>query len=80
MSRRCWGCDQPFSSRHIEQRYCTKACKHKYKPNQKPDKPPKINYSAYIISEGEILLAGNPEEIAASARVREIYLGDGFTL
>ncbi|MEK6779339.1 MAG: LPS export ABC transporter ATP-binding protein [Candidatus Deferrimicrobiota bacterium] len=35
---------------------------------------------AYIISEGEILLAGNPEEIAASARVREIYLGDGFTL
>lgn len=51
MSRRCWGCDQPFSSRHIEQRYCTKACKHKYKPNQKPDKPPKINYSAYIISE-----------------------------
>jgi lipopolysaccharide export system ATP-binding protein len=35
---------------------------------------------AYIISEGEILLTGNPEEIAASARVREIYLGDGFTL
>ncbi len=35
---------------------------------------------AYIISEGEILLAGNPEEISASARVREIYLGDGFTL
>jgi lipopolysaccharide export system ATP-binding protein len=35
---------------------------------------------AYIISEGEILLAGNPEEIAASARVREIYLGDAFTL
>jgi lipopolysaccharide export system ATP-binding protein len=35
---------------------------------------------AYIISDGEILLAGNPEEIAASARVREIYLGEGFTL
>ncbi|MDA8123178.1 MAG: LPS export ABC transporter ATP-binding protein [Deltaproteobacteria bacterium] len=35
---------------------------------------------AYIISDGEILLAGNPGEIAASARVREIYLGDGFTL
>ncbi len=35
---------------------------------------------AYIISEGEILLSGNPEEIAASARVREIYLGEGFTL
>jgi lipopolysaccharide export system ATP-binding protein len=40
----------------------------------------KVCNRAYIISEGEILLAGNPEEIAASARVREIYLGDGFTL
>lgn len=35
---------------------------------------------AYIISEGEILLEGNPEEIAASPRVREIYLGDRFSL
>lgn len=35
---------------------------------------------AYIISEGEILLAGNPEEIAASPRVREIYLGERFSL
>ncbi|MGE5752368.1 MAG: hypothetical protein ACM319_01880 [Deltaproteobacteria bacterium] len=25
-------------------------------------------------------MSGNPEEIAASARVREIYLGDEFTL
>ncbi|MBI5420276.1 MAG: LPS export ABC transporter ATP-binding protein [Deltaproteobacteria bacterium] len=40
----------------------------------------KVCDRAYIISDGEILLAGNPEEIAASARVREIYLGDGFTL
>jgi lipopolysaccharide export system ATP-binding protein len=40
----------------------------------------KVCDRAYIISEGEILLSGNPEEIAASARVREIYLGDGFTL
>jgi lipopolysaccharide export system ATP-binding protein len=40
----------------------------------------KVCDRAYIISEGEILLAGNPEEIAASARVREIYLGDGFIL
>jgi lipopolysaccharide export system ATP-binding protein len=40
----------------------------------------KVCDRAYIISEGEILLAGNPEEIAASARVREIYLGDEFTL
>jgi lipopolysaccharide export system ATP-binding protein len=35
---------------------------------------------AYIISEGEILLAGKPEEIAASPRVREIYLGERFSL
>ena len=40
----------------------------------------KVCDRAYIISEGQILLSGNPEEIAASARVREIYLGDGFTL
>ncbi|MGE5752040.1 MAG: LPS export ABC transporter ATP-binding protein, partial [Deltaproteobacteria bacterium] len=36
----------------------------------------KVCDRAYIISDGEILLSGNPEEIAASARVREIYLGD----
>ena len=35
---------------------------------------------AYIISEGEILLEGNPEEIASSPRVREIYLGEQFSL
>ncbi len=35
---------------------------------------------AYIISEGEILLEGNPGEIASSARVREIYLGEQFSL
>jgi lipopolysaccharide export system ATP-binding protein len=40
----------------------------------------KVCDRAYIISEGEILLSGNPEEIAGSARVREIYLGDRFTL
>jgi lipopolysaccharide export system ATP-binding protein len=40
----------------------------------------KVCDRAYIISEGEILLAGNPGEIAASNRVREIYLGDGFSL
>jgi lipopolysaccharide export system ATP-binding protein len=40
----------------------------------------KVCDRAYIISEGEILLAGNPEEISSSSRVREIYLGDGFTL
>ena len=40
----------------------------------------KVCDRAYIISEGAILLAGNPGEIAASDRVREIYLGDGFSL
>ncbi len=35
---------------------------------------------AYIISEGEILLEGNPEAIASSPRVREIYLGEEFSL
>ena len=34
----------------------------------------------YIISEGEILLEGNPEEIASSSRVREIYLGEQLSL
>jgi lipopolysaccharide export system ATP-binding protein len=40
----------------------------------------KVCDRAYIISEGEILLAGKPGEIAASDRVREIYLGEGFSL
>ena len=40
----------------------------------------KVCDRAYIISEGEILLAGNPAEIAASDRVREIYLGESFSL
>lgn len=35
---------------------------------------------AYIISEGEILLEGVPAEIAASPKVREVYLGERFTL
>ena len=40
----------------------------------------KVCDRAYIISEGEILLAGEPGKIAASERVREIYLGDDFSL
>ena len=40
----------------------------------------KVCDRAYIISEGRILLSGTPEEIAASDRVREIYLGAGFSL
>jgi len=40
----------------------------------------KVCDRAYIISEGRILLSGTPSEIAASDRVREIYLGEGFSL
>jgi len=35
---------------------------------------------AYIISEGKILAAGTPRELAANADVRRIYLGEGFRL
>ncbi|GAB4364049.1 MAG: LPS export ABC transporter ATP-binding protein [Deltaproteobacteria bacterium] len=40
----------------------------------------KVCDRAYIISGGEILLSGTPEEITASPRVREIYLGERFSL
>lgn len=40
----------------------------------------KVCDRAYIISGGEILLAGTPEEITASPRVRELYLGERFSL
>ena len=40
----------------------------------------KILAGAYIPDSGEILLEGNPEEIASSPRVREIYLGEQFSL
>lgn len=35
---------------------------------------------AYILNQGEILEYGEPAEIAASPRAREIYLGEKFTL
>jgi len=35
---------------------------------------------AYIIKDGTILKQGPPEEIAADAQVREIYLGENFQL
>ena len=35
---------------------------------------------AYIIKGGEIIKHGSPEEIAADAQVREIYLGEKFQL
>lgn len=39
-----------------------------------------ITDRAYIISEGEIIEAGNAAEIMASPRVRQFYLGEAFRL
>jgi len=36
--------------------------------------------AAYIISSGEVLEFGTPEQIAESRKAREIYLGDNFRL
>jgi lipopolysaccharide export system ATP-binding protein len=35
---------------------------------------------AYIVSEGEVISEGNPEEILQNARVREVYLGSEFRI
>jgi lipopolysaccharide export system ATP-binding protein len=35
---------------------------------------------AYIMNDGEILIAGRPEEILQNDRVREVYLGHNFRL
>ncbi|HHD73020.1 MAG TPA: ATP-binding cassette domain-containing protein, partial [Epsilonproteobacteria bacterium] len=35
---------------------------------------------AYIMNQGKLLESGTPEEIAASPRAREIYLGEKFKL
>jgi len=40
----------------------------------------RITDRAYIIAAGEIFRKGVPDELAADARVREIYLGDNFRL
>ena len=39
-----------------------------------------ITDRAYILSEGSILDEGSPESIVANDRVRDIYLGEGFSL
>ena len=39
-----------------------------------------ITDRAYIINDGKIIEAGTPQEITASPRVREFYLGEGFRL
>lgn len=35
---------------------------------------------AYIVSHGEVIAAGAPEQVLADQRVREVYLGDQFKL
>lgn len=40
----------------------------------------KITDRAYIITEGKIFRAGNPQELERDAQVRKIYLGESFTL
>jgi lipopolysaccharide export system ATP-binding protein len=35
---------------------------------------------AYILSEGTVIEAGTPQQIAASETARRIYLGDSFRL
>jgi lipopolysaccharide export system ATP-binding protein len=35
---------------------------------------------AYILIDGQVLVAGSPEEIASSEEARRYYLGDGFSL
>lgn len=35
---------------------------------------------AYILAGGEILAEGLPQEVAHDERVKQIYLGEGFTL
>jgi len=35
---------------------------------------------AYILTDGAVLEEGTPQDIAASRRARELYLGEGFTL
>jgi len=35
---------------------------------------------AYIVSDGEIICTGNPQEILKNKRVREVYLGEEFNL
>ena len=39
-----------------------------------------ITDRAYIINDGKIIEAGTPQEITASPRVREFYLGESFKL
>lgn len=40
----------------------------------------RITDRAYLISEGEIIVAGTPREIADNPTARKVYLGEGFKL
>jgi len=35
---------------------------------------------AYIVNEGRIIAEGTPEQVLVDDHVREVYLGDNFTL
>ena len=35
---------------------------------------------AYILHDGTVLMSGSTEDIVADARVREVYLGEGFRM
>jgi len=35
---------------------------------------------AYILNDGALMAAGTPGEVLTNQRVREVYLGEGFTL
>jgi lipopolysaccharide export system ATP-binding protein len=36
--------------------------------------------SAYILNEGELIASGSPDEILSNQHVREVYLGESFSL
>jgi lipopolysaccharide export system ATP-binding protein len=40
----------------------------------------KITDRAYIITNGEILRSGSPEELSRDPQVKKVYLGEEFTL
>jgi lipopolysaccharide export system ATP-binding protein len=39
-----------------------------------------VTNRAYIINDGKILYSGTPQDLAANAEVRRVYLGEGFRL
>jgi lipopolysaccharide export system ATP-binding protein len=39
-----------------------------------------VTTRAYIITDGKILHAGTPEDLAGNTEVRRVYLGEGFRL